>query len=171
MADREAEAQKPTQGHVAKWWSQDRDPISFLPYHPTDSEKLQYPWREKRRHGICSPQGLARSLYKNSRGRRSLVAQWVKDPALSLLRLKSLLWCRFDPWSRNFHLPRMQPKNNRGCLIYEGGKTALGKKMYMFVQRSGKIQRKLNCPTCIKPSFIKAVMRGITNPQKSFLGP
>ena len=27
-----------------------------------------------------------------------LLAQWVKDPSLSLLR------CRFDPWPRNFHM-------------------------------------------------------------------
>ena len=27
-----------------------------------------------------------------------LVAQWVKDLALSLLWLRSLLWYKFDPW-------------------------------------------------------------------------
>ena len=27
----------------------------------------------------------------------SLAAQWVKDSALSLQRLGSLLWCGFDP--------------------------------------------------------------------------
>ena len=30
--------------------------------------------------------------------------QWVKDPVLSLQWLRFLLWCRFDPWSRNFHM-------------------------------------------------------------------
>ena len=35
----------------------------------------------------------------------SLVAQWVKDPALSLQWLCSLLWRRFSPWPRNFHMP------------------------------------------------------------------
>ena len=31
--------------------------------------------------------------------------QQIKDPALSLQRLGSLLWHRFSPWPRNFHLP------------------------------------------------------------------
>ena len=35
----------------------------------------------------------------------SLVAQWVKDPALSLL------WLRFDPWPRNFRMLWMWPKH------------------------------------------------------------
>ena len=30
------------------------------------------------------------------------MAQWVKDPVLSLLWLGSLLWRRFDPWPRSF---------------------------------------------------------------------
>ena len=30
---------------------------------------------------------------------RSLVAQWVKDPVLSLLRLWLLLWHGFYPWA------------------------------------------------------------------------
>ena len=34
--------------------------------------------------------------------RSSPVVQWVKDPTLSLWRLRFLLWCRFDPWTRNF---------------------------------------------------------------------
>ena len=42
-----------------------------------------------------------------------LVVQWVKDPALSLPPLRSLLWCRFDPWPENFHmLQAQQPKKN-----------------------------------------------------------
>ena len=32
------------------------------------------------------------------------MAQWVKDPALSLL------WCRFDSWSGNFCMPQVEPK-------------------------------------------------------------
>ena len=35
----------------------------------------------------------------------SLVAQWVKDLALSLL------WCQFDPW--NFHRLQVQPKKKK----------------------------------------------------------
>ena len=34
----------------------------------------------------------------------------VKDPALSLLWLKSLLWLWFNPWLDNFCIPRVQPK-------------------------------------------------------------
>ena len=30
------------------------------------------------------------------------MAQWVKDPALSLLWLVLALWLRFDPWLGNF---------------------------------------------------------------------
>jgi len=33
--------------------------------------------------------------------RSSLVAQWVKDPALSLPWLRSQLWLGFDPWPGN----------------------------------------------------------------------
>ena len=34
------------------------------------------------------------------------MAQWVKDLVLSLQQLMWLLWCRFDPWPGNFHMPR-----------------------------------------------------------------
>ena len=34
----------------------------------------------------------------------SMVVQWVKDSALSLLWLRSLLWHRFDPWPGNFRM-------------------------------------------------------------------
>lgn len=42
----------------------------------------------------------------------SLLAQWVKISALSLLRLRLLLWLRFGLWPWNFHIPQVQPKNN-----------------------------------------------------------
>ena len=38
-----------------------------------------------------------------------LVAQWVKDLALSLLWLRSLLWYKFDLWSGNFHMLKVRP--------------------------------------------------------------
>ena len=41
------------------------------------------------------------------------MAQWVKDTALSLQRLRSLLWCRFNPWSGNFHRPSCRKENER----------------------------------------------------------
>ena len=34
----------------------------------------------------------------------------VKDPALSLLCLRLLLWHGFDPWPGNFHMPQVWPK-------------------------------------------------------------
>uniref|UniRef100_A0ABB5UQX3 Uncharacterized protein n=2 Tax=Sus scrofa TaxID=9823 RepID=A0ABB5UQX3_PIG len=37
----------------------------------------------------------------------------VKDPVSSLLRLRSQLWCGFDPWLRNFHLLRVWPKKEK----------------------------------------------------------
>ena len=39
-----------------------------------------------------------------------LVAQGLKDPALSLLCFGSLLWCRFNPWPGNFCMPGLWPK-------------------------------------------------------------
>ena len=36
-----------------------------------------------------------------------MVAQWVKDPVLFLL------WPEFDPWSGNFHMPGVQPKQTK----------------------------------------------------------
>ena len=39
-------------------------------------------------------------------------AQQVKDLTLSLLWLKSLLWCKFNPWQGDFCKPQGQPKNN-----------------------------------------------------------
>lgn len=43
----------------------------------------------------------------------SLLAQWVKISALSLLRLRLLLWLRFGLWPWNIHIPQVQPKNNK----------------------------------------------------------
>ena len=37
----------------------------------------------------------------------------VKDLALSLQQLGWLLWCRFSPWSQNFHMPWVQPKKKK----------------------------------------------------------
>ena len=43
----------------------------------------------------------------------SLVAQWVKDLALLLLRVRSLLWPRFDPWLGKFHMLQHGPKGKK----------------------------------------------------------
>ena len=40
----------------------------------------------------------------------SLVAQWVKDPALLLQWLWWLLWCGSDPWHGNFCMLQVRPK-------------------------------------------------------------
>ena len=43
-----------------------------------------------------------------------MVAQWVKDPALSLLcPALLLLWHGFDLWPRNFHMPQAWPKKKK----------------------------------------------------------
>ena len=49
----------------------------------------------------------------------------VKDPALSLLWFKSLLWCGFDPWPGNFYMPHSQTnKQNPNTFIAAKEKTA-----------------------------------------------
>ena len=42
--------------------------------------------------------------------RHSLVAQCVEDLSLSLQQHGLLLWCKFDPWPRNFHRPAKKKK-------------------------------------------------------------
>ena len=37
----------------------------------------------------------------------------VKDLALTLLWLRLLLWCRFDPWPGNFHMLWVQPQKKK----------------------------------------------------------
>ena len=41
------------------------------------------------------------------------MAQWIKDPVLSLQWLGLLLWHRFDPWPRNFCRPWAWPKKKK----------------------------------------------------------
>ena len=50
------------------------------------------------------------------------MAQPVKDPVLTLQWLWSLLWCGFDPWSGNFHMPQGVPqkKNMFSHHVLEG---------------------------------------------------
>ena len=42
------------------------------------------------------------------------MAQQVKDGALSLLWLGSLLWHRFDPWPRNFNMHQIELRRKKG---------------------------------------------------------
>ena len=37
------------------------------------------------------------------------MVQWIKDLALSLPWLGSLLWGPFSAWSGNFHMPQVHP--------------------------------------------------------------
>ena len=48
------------------------------------------------------------------------VAQLVKDLSLPLLRLRSLLWCGFDPWPENFCMLWARPhKKNHTKFVVE----------------------------------------------------
>ena len=49
------------------------------------------------------------------------MAQWVKDPGLSLQQLRLLLWRSFDPWPRDFHMPQHGQKNKHANMKKEGG--------------------------------------------------
>ena len=42
--------------------------------------------------------------------RSSLVAQWVKDPAVLLTWLRSVLWPLLEPWTQNFCMLQVWPK-------------------------------------------------------------
>ena len=44
------------------------------------------------------------------------MSQWVRDLALSLLWLALLLWCRLDPWPRNFCMLRVWQKKKKKIL-------------------------------------------------------
>ena len=45
------------------------------------------------------------------------VAQQVKDLALSLQQLALLLWCGFNPWPVNFHMPWAQWKTTESISV------------------------------------------------------
>ena len=47
-------------------------------------------------------------LYPGTVDGSFLVAQWVEDPASSLLWLGLLPWLGFKPWPRNFCVPQAQ---------------------------------------------------------------
>ena len=46
----------------------------------------------------------------------SLVAQWIKDLALSLQWLRLLLWHRFNLWARNCHMTQAWPREKKKML-------------------------------------------------------
>lgn len=41
------------------------------------------------------------------------MTQWIRDLALSLKQLRSLLWCEFDSWSGNFYMSSVQLKKKK----------------------------------------------------------
>ena len=49
---------------------------------------------------------MSEIAFKRNKVLKSLVAQQVKDPALSLL------WLSFDPWPRNFRVPWAWPHSH-----------------------------------------------------------
>ena len=48
------------------------------------------------------------------------MAQWVKDPSLSLL------WLGFSPWPGNFHKPRAPPKKKKNSTLLCGSSAGAG---------------------------------------------
>ena len=58
---------------------------------------------------------MTKKQANKKQARSSLVAQWVKDLALSLQRPGLLLWLWFNPWSRNSHAAgRVKKKKKKG---------------------------------------------------------
>ena len=69
-------------------------------------------------HEVCPvPQLRRKDLFLPTKAKRllrsSLMAQGVKDPALLLLWLRSMLWRKFNPWPGNFYIPWSQPKKEK----------------------------------------------------------
>ena len=100
----------------------------FLPHtwhmavpRPGIESKLQLqPTPQLWQHRIFNPLCHTRSstilpIFKMELFGSSQVAQWVKEPALSLQWLRSMLWRKLDLWTRNFCLPRALPK--RRCKL------------------------------------------------------
>ena len=55
------------------------------------------------------------------------MAHWVKGP------LSSLLWCRFDPWSRNFHMSWAWPKKGSVLQKHNIGMVRISSKCLVLV--------------------------------------
>ena len=47
--------------------------------------------------------------------------QWIEDLALSQLQCRSQLWCGFDPWPGNFHMPWGEAGKKKGGGEQAGG--------------------------------------------------
>ena len=60
--------------------------------------------------------------------RSFLVAQWTKDPALSLQWFRSLMWCRFYLWPGNVYMLQVWGKKRK-----KERKKGRKKNVYMYV--------------------------------------
>ena len=76
------------------------------------------PWGWGHRHQPCCPSLGGGSVKKSSKFRSSLVVQHVKEPALSLLWLRLLLWCRFNPCPRNFCMLGRCGQKKSFCFLF-----------------------------------------------------
>ena len=72
------------------------------------------------------------------------MAQWVKDLALSLLWLGSLLWHKFDPWPWNLHMPWTWPKKQSKVKSIDSRLSAWIKSPAPLPTRSGNLGKLLN---------------------------
>ena len=68
------------------------------------------------------------------------MVQWVKDPALSLLWLGSMLWLGFDPWPGNLHMPWAWPKKKKKKELLKATQGT----MFVKVQRQCEARKKVN---------------------------
>ena len=89
-------------------------------------------------HDICClfPNGLKEVCLS------SLVAQQVENPALSLQRLRSLLWCGFNPWPETYCGCSQKKKKNAGVpTVYVSTHT------YLYVE--WRMNEKEVCTQCL----------------------
>ena len=61
----------------------------------------------------CIKQIILLRKFKRKNIRSSLVAQWVKDPVLSLQWLGLVPCHGFDPWPGDFHVPQVWPEKKK----------------------------------------------------------
>ena len=66
------------------------------------------------------------------------MVQRVKDPALSLQWLGSLLWREFDPWPGKFYILRMKPKKKKKKKKIKTQRKAKRNKFY-FKKQEGSV--------------------------------
>ena len=69
------------------------------------SDKIDFKLKTKQNKKVIRDKERQYLLIKEKKFWSSLLAQWIKDPVLSLQWLRLLLWYRFDPWPRNFCMP------------------------------------------------------------------